>query len=654
MKYLVILAFMALSPLTNASPQPLEYFIKDSDYLEVALSPSGERIAARARVDGKVVLIVFDRETKKVIGGLQPESDDAINSFNWVNDDRLVFTYAEQRFGSDQRSSMGELYAVDFDGANSTMLAGFRASNARAGSRLGGTRKGDKAAVSLIDVLEEDADHVLIAKFPFSADGFRYAFDGKRPPIVSKLNVYSGKQTTVERLSFRGARPFTDKQGDVRFVTYETEDGQTKSAYRPEKTDDWQLLSEAFDLDDELSVVGLNQGGDAVFLYGPQGEKGYRTIFRFDLKERVYEPLFTRLDSDIENWLTDPETGEIVIGASRRGKVKYHYTIRESSYHGLHRALVKAYGDQSLSVMSRSVDGKDMILRASSDRDPGSIFIFNTEAKRAEFFWANRSWMNPADMRPMQIHEVISSDGISIPVRLTVPATDEPAPLIVNPHGGPHGIKDDWGFNYETQLLASRGYAVLQVNFRGSGGFGKTFEDAGHKEWGGKMIDDIADATRWAMSRDDIDQDRVCAYGGSYGAYASYMLAVREPKMLRCVVGYVGVYDLNIMYSTGDIPKSWGGAGYLERVIGRDKAELDAFSPVNYASLIDAKPMLIHGEDDVRAPIDHAYAMREALLKVGKDPEWLKIGDSGHGAGSLENRRMLYQSLLTFLDRNLM
>lgn len=173
----------------------------------MALSPSGERIAARARVDGKVVLIVFDRETKKVIGGLQPESDDAINSFNWVNDDRLVFTYAEQRFGSDQRSSMGELYAVDFDGANSTMLAGFRASNARAGSRLGGTRKGDKAAVSLIDVLEEDADHVLIAKFPFSADGFRYAFDGKRPPIVSKLNVYSGKQTTVGVSRLEGRDP---------------------------------------------------------------------------------------------------------------------------------------------------------------------------------------------------------------------------------------------------------------------------------------------------------------------------------------------------------------------------------------------------------------------------------------------------------------
>ncbi|MEC7075797.1 MAG: prolyl oligopeptidase family serine peptidase, partial [Pseudomonadota bacterium] len=178
--------------------------------------------------------------------------------------------------------------------------------------------------------------------------------------------------------------------------------------------------------------------------------------------------------------------------------------------------------------------------------------------------------------------------------------------------------------------------------------------DAGHMEWGGKMIEDLAEAARWATARDDIDQERVCAYGGSYGAYASYMLAVREPEMLRCVIGYVGVYDLNIMYSTGDIPKSWGGAGYLERVIGREKAALDEFSPTTHAARIKATPMLIHGEDDIRAPIDHAYAMRDALEEVGKDPKWLKIDDSGHGAGSLKNRLELYEGLLGFLDSNLM
>lgn len=654
LKHIFAATALILSLLSHAGSPPIEYFIKDSDYLDVALSPSGDRIAARAQLDSKVVLIVMDRHTKEIIGGLQPETTDAINSFDWVSDDRIVFSYAQQFSGSDQRSSAGELFAVDFDGSNVERLAGFGASNQRYGSRIKGSRDSEKAAVFMLDPLPNDEDHILIMKFPFSQKGLvGYTLDGKKPPIVSKLHVHTGKQETVERLPFKGARPQTDSSGAVRFVTYETEEGLTKSAYRQDEKSEWQLLSEVFELDDELSVVGLNDAGDALFLYGPAGDYGYKNIFRFDFNEKKFQPLFSDLDADISDWLSDPETGEIVIGSSRRGKARHYYAAVESRYQRLHRSLVRAYENQTLTIMSQSQNGKQLILRASSDVDPGSIFVFDTETKRADFFWANRSWMDPKSMRPMQIDEVPTEDGFSIPVRLTLPEVEGPVPLVVNPHGGPHGISDDWGFNYETQLLASRGYAVLQINFRGSGGLGKNFEEAGHKEWGGKMIDDIAAATRWALSRQDIDEERVCAYGASYGAYASYMLAVREPQMLRCVVGYVGVYDLNIMYSTGDIPDSWGGTGFLERVIGRDEKMLDEFSPVTHASKITAAPMLIHGEDDIRAPIDHAFAMREALQDVGSAPVWLKIDESGHGAGNIKTRLELYESLLAFLEGSL-
>ena len=223
---------------------------------------------------------------------------------------------------------MGELYAVNFDRSDPEILAGFSASNDRSGSRLGGTCKGDRAAVSMIDVLEGDEDHILIIKFPFSQQGFGYSLDGKKPPIISKLNVNSEKQKTVERLKFKNARPLTDKKGEIRFVSHQNEDGLIKSAYRPNKKVEWQLLSDAFELGDDLSVVGLNGAGNAVFLYGPHGEEGFRTIFRFDLEENIYESLFTNLDVDIVDWLSDPDTGEIVIGSSRRGKPKHHYTVR--------------------------------------------------------------------------------------------------------------------------------------------------------------------------------------------------------------------------------------------------------------------------------------------------------------------------------------
>ena len=660
LNHITALTVLSFAVVVEAGPLPLEYFIKDSDYLDVALSPSGNRIAARAQLDGKIVLIVMDRETKAIVGGLQPEASDAIHSFSWVSDDRIVFSYAEQLSGSDQRSSAGELYAVNFDGSDIDRLAGFRASNQRYGSRIKGSRDSERAAVYLLDALHDDENHVLIIKFPFSQTGLgRYTLDGNKPPVVSKLHVYSGKQETVERLSFKRARPLTDSSGEVRFVTYETEHGLTQSAYRRDKNSEWQLLSEAFDLDDELTVVGLNNAGDALFLRGPAGDDGYKNIFRFDFNKKTLRTLFTGLDADVSEWLSDPETGEIVIASSRRGKARHHYAEAEAEaeaetgYQRLHRLLVKAYANQTLTVMSRSRDGKQIILRASSDIDPGSIFIFDAETGKADFFWANRSWMDPSILRPMQISEVLTQDGLSIPVRLTLPDGDEPAPLIVNPHGGPHGVFDEWAFNYETQLLASRGYAVLQINFRGSGGLGKKFEDAGHKEWGGQMIEDIAAATRWAMTHQGIDERRVCAFGGSYGAYASYMLAAREPSMLRCVIGYVGVYDLSLLYRKGDIPESWGGVGYLERAVGRDEDTLADFSPVNHASKITAASMLIHGEDDNRAPIDHAYAMRDALRATGTDPDWLEIDDSGHGAGNIQTRLELYEALLGFLDQHL-
>ena len=654
MKNALVFILIFLSCSATANTPPIEYFLKDSDYLDVLLSPSGAKLAARARIDGKVVLIVIDRETKRIIGGLQPEDGDAISSFQWATEERIVYSYAEQLSGSDQRSSFGELYAVNYDGSDPTILAGFRAAGSSAGTRVGGVRKSDRAVVAMLDVLPNDDEHVLIMKIPFTPKGYNYVLDGNRSPIVAKLNIRSGKQKTVERLPFKRAQPFTDKNGDIRFVTYQSETGDVKSSYRATLKDDWKPISAVFRLDDDLSVVGLNAEGNAVFLYGPFGENGYRTVFRYDFAEGTYEALFTKMDADIVDWVVEPQTGEVVIGSSRRGKTKHHYTARASHLQPLHKALVQAYGDQTLSIMSSSVDGEEMILHASSDINPGSIYIFNVAQKRAEFFWGNRSWMNPAEMQKTQIDEVVTSDGFAIPVRLTLPSTDEgPVPLIINPHGGPHGISDDWAFNYETQLFASRGFAVLQMNFRGSGGLGKRFEEAGYRQWGGRMIEDISAAASWAMSKGYIDQSSVCAYGASYGAYAAYMLAIREPEVLRCVAGYVGVYDLNLMYSTGDVPESWGGTAFLERVIGRQKSELDDFSPVTHASTIDIPSMIIHGEDDNRAPIEHAYALRAALEESGKTPVWLKLDDSGHGAGNLENRVKLYNGLLEFFERNL-
>ncbi|RBP51138.1 alpha/beta hydrolase family protein [Arenicella xantha] len=240
-------------------------------------------------------------------------------------------------------------------------------------------------------------------------------------------------------------------------------------------------------------------------------------------------------------------------------------------------------------------------------------------------------------------------------MRFRLPSSNsrQSPPLIVIPHGGPHGVRDHWQFDEETQLLANRGYAVLKVNFRGSGGYGEAFEKLGYKEWGGKMIDDIIDATNWVAESGQVDQHRMCIYGASYGGYAALMAAIRAPDLYRCTVGYVGVYDLPTMYSDSDIPRNWGGVGYLEKVIGRNDKQLAEYSPVNHADKIKAEIMLIHATEDRRVPIKHADLLREALEDANKKFTYLEYGDSGHGLWNVDKRKDMYTKLLAFFDKSL-
>ncbi|MEL7310216.1 MAG: prolyl oligopeptidase family serine peptidase [Pseudomonadota bacterium] len=636
----------------TAEPLPVEYFVKSGDYLDVQLSPSGKRLAARARVDETVVLVIIDRESNDIVGGARPTGDSVIHTVDWVSDERLVFSYAEDVIGLEAPVSTGELYAMDYTGKGQELLAGYRASDGRTGSRLQ-TKDSDRSSFFLVDPLEDDQKYILVIEYPWSQDGRAYYDNRVKLPIISRLNVRTGKKRVVETLPFRNAYPYATRDGSIRFVTYETEDSYSSSAYRESDDAEWEPLTDVFELTDEMSVVGLNEAGTAAYLRGRYGEQRYYTIYRLDFQAKTFEPVFTDVDADIVDWEIDKETGEIVAGMSRRGNTRYHYPETDSAGKRLHQQLAKAFKGRTMRFASQTRDGSEVMLHVTSDVNPGEYYIFNTETKQASFFWANMSWIDPRQLRPMLVDEVETEDGFSIPVRLTLPEGDGPAPLIIYPHGGPHGVADLWGFDSDVQLFANRGYAVLQVNFRGSGNFGDRFLKAGHKEWGGKMIDDIVEATRWATDRPDVDASRICAYGASYGAYASYMLAIREPDLLNCVAGYVGVYDLGLLYEKGDVPKSWGGTGFLERVVGRDEAVLEAFSPVNHADKITAPMLLVHGEADLRAPIDHARRMRKAIKAAGKEVEYIEIDQSGHGAYSMKSKMELYEGLLGFLETHL-
>lgn len=267
-----------------------------------------------------------------------------------------------------------------------------------------------------------------------------------------------------------------------------------------------------------------------------------------------------------------------------------------------------------------------------------------------------RPKLNKKEMASVKPFSFKARDGKLIHAYLTIPhgSDGKNLPMIVNPHGGPIGPRDGWAFNPEAQLLASRGYAVLQVNYRGSGGYGRAFQDAGHRQWGQGIQNDIIDATRWAIQHGHANKDRICIYGGSFGGYSSLMAPIREPGLFTCTFGYVGVYDIDMMFKKGDIPQSENGQRFLRRTHGTDAAVWAENSPARRAAEVKIPVYLAAGARDERTPPEQTELMNRALTAAGNPPEGMII-QSGemHGYYDEKNRLNLYTKMLEFFDRHI-
>ena len=225
--------------------------------------------------------------------------------------------------------------------------------------------------------------------------------------------------------------------------------------------------------------------------------------------------------------------------------------------------------------------------------------------------------------------------------------------MVVWVHGGPHGPRDVWGFDAHAQAMASRGYAVLQVNFRGSGGYGERFEHAGYRKWGTEMQDDLTDAVNWVTAQGIADPERMCIYGVSYGGYAALMSAVREPDLYQCTIGYAGVYSLPGFFRWGDVRQSEFGRAYLDRVTPETDAEREAQSPGYNVDKLKIPVMLVHGVKDIRVPIQQYNFLRDRLEAAGIEPEFTVLErDEGHGFYDVEANVELYEKIFKFLDRH--
>jgi len=318
--------------------------------------------------------------------------------------------------------------------------------------------------------------------------------------------------------------------------------------------------------------------------------------------------------------------------AAATGVPKLSYVDANLAVAKLHRALALKFPGY-VHFANFSEDGSVVLFSVSSDRDPGTWYLINTHDYKVSQLFKVAPWIDPARMAERRPLRFKASDGTELEAILTVPPGVQLAdlPMVLLPHGGPIGVQDDWFYDTDAQFLASRGYLVLQVNYRGSSGRGVDFQEAGYLQWGTGIQQDLIDGVKWAIAQKYADSQRICVYGASFGGYSAMMTAIRAPGLFKCAVGYAGVYDLAMMYEKGDIQQRDSGRSYLRTVIGRDHAELEANSPDKLADRITVPVLLVHGEDDRRAPIAQAKAMRDALDAAHKPYEWLVKSGEGHG-----------------------
>jgi dipeptidyl aminopeptidase/acylaminoacyl peptidase len=647
------------STLSAAEPQaaangliPIEQFTKFDEFGTVQISPNGENLAFTQGRYGRSMLLFLNRKDKKVTGGVKADDNREIIDFDWVSNDRIIYSLAERNPGEVTPSATGEIFAIDRDGGHHVPIYGYRAGESSTGTHFRG-REASYASADVVSTLRSDDRNILITEMPWKLAGDYWRYDPDARPRITLLDTFNGKKKSLGTAPLVNASVLIDAREAVRFAIGLNEQSKLAVSWKPTSDAAWS----AFDLPGfrEESVIPRRFSTDnrSVLFTGVREGETFTALYRLDLESKQVERVYAFEGSDVLGVVSDFANREIVGARGYTDKPVYHWLADDSPVVALLAGLQRAFPNDNVRLVSATDDGKLAIAFVSSDRNPGDYYMFNTETKRADYMQSARKWIDTARMRPKRPIEITARDGMKLHGYVTEPGGDGPHPLVVLPHGGPYGVRDDSEFDWEAQLLASRGYTVLQMNFRGSGGYGMDFEIAGHRQWGRSMQDDVTDATHWAIEQKLAPADRICIFGASYGAYASLMGAVREPTLYRCAIGYAGVYDLELMLHSADVPKSKGGRAFLAEVLGGDVADLKSRSPAYNAEKIGIPVLLIHGKEDWRADYAQAKRMRDALEKNKKTYEWLVLAGEGHGVYDENSRREVYERILAFLDKNL-
>lgn len=647
MKIAVAMAGLLAGTSLAADLPPVEDFMRPAAYSSAQISPDGKYLGIIVDRGDQDVLTILNMSDLSVLKVNQLPDKKSVAGFQWVGDDRVIFTAVRKVGGFAQPFGTGEWFAVDADGGQPRPVIYYGTRDATQQRKAVGNER-----FSLLDPLVDDPRNVLMeATYPRSSEGV-----GTELVLVDTI---SGTRKSLARAPRENCRLTLDEKKEARYALCfddENEQGQYDTVtelYRRGDDGKWALINKGSS-GQQLQVMGTSKSGEVYALLGDR--KAPPAFGTINPADGQFTELFKDPVSEVSRWISSPSDDTVLAVVTEAGAPRITLVDEEHPDTELYASLAGAFPGQVVDFSSATRDGKQIIVSVYSDKNPGELYLYDRDSGKARFLLKGREWVDTAKSASIRSFSFIARDGLKIHGYLTIPAgsNGKNLPMIVNPHGGPMGPRDDWRYNPEAQLFASRGYATMQVNFRGSGGFGKAFEDKAYGQWHTGIMNDLIDATQWAIKDGVADAGRICIYGGSFGGYSAMMAPAREPDLFRCAVGYVGMYDAQIQIKRSDTGDSSSGMRYLQRAFGNTRAEQDAMSPITYADKITIPVMLAAGARDPRCPPEHTEAMYAALEKAGNKPEDMIIASGEmHGYYKLENRVDLYSKMLAFFGRHI-
>jgi dipeptidyl aminopeptidase/acylaminoacyl peptidase len=631
-----------------ASPPSVEEFASRSLVENVAISPDGRYLALIQTRDGKGFVVIDDRQGGKnrAMHPLFGEPDQFLLTWcHWATKTRLLCGLRAITSERGYLFPVTRLVAVDADGKNmKVLMQNSREVQGQFEDEIINWNPGPADTVLI------EADEGLSAS-ELAANVQVYGNVGTHGlPAVFELNVVTGRLSMRQRAREPIRHWITDKRGQVRLgwgssgtsISYwALLDGE--SNWRPlikfemfSREKHFTPLAISAEDPNQAYAIGPSEGRDALWLIDLKDKDEPRLLFSHPLVDVVH-PLLSR-DSRF-------------IGARYDNGYPLMYYADEQ-IDAVMRAFQKLNPGQFSTLVESTLGDKIFLIRSVSDIDASNFWVLDTDTHQVSKVGAAYPERDTAALAAMRPISYAARDGTVIPAYLSTPH-GRPAtqlPLIVMPHGGPIA-RDTWGYFFLRQFLVSRGYAVLQMNFRGSSGYGNDWFFAAHQDWGGLTYDDVVDGAQWAIQQGITERGRVCIVGWSFGGYLALVGAQRDPGLFHCAVDIAGVSDLRMLIDEGH---QWmAGAEIRKKQLGTDSEKLKRDSPRLHAADFTVPLLMLHGKRDYQVPFEQSDTLDAALTRAGKPHRFVVVANADHPFSDVKDRAMLLREIETFLGEHL-